>query len=89
MYADKQFSSYKLLELPKFFKKVPDLTGIRGHTIQKVGGIMMMGSSIYGVAAIDGSLYSYSVSAMLGVIKMKHRWFYRRFYCYRHGAIRP
>jgi len=31
---------------------------LRGCTIQEVGGEMMMGSSIYGVAVIDGSLYS-------------------------------
>ena len=34
---------------------------LRGRTIQEVGhrpGEMMMGSSIYGVAVIDGSLYS-------------------------------
>ena len=31
---------------------------LRGRTIQKVSGEMMMGSSIYGVAVIDGSLYS-------------------------------
>ena len=31
---------------------------LRGRTIQEVGGKMMMGSSIYGVAVIDGSLYS-------------------------------
>ena len=27
---------------------------LRGHTIQEVGGKMMIGSSIYGVAVIDG-----------------------------------
>ena len=27
---------------------------VRGHTIQEVGGKMMIGSSIYGVAVIDG-----------------------------------
>ena len=31
---------------------------LRGHTIQEVGGKMMIGSSIYGVAVIDGSLCS-------------------------------
>ena len=31
---------------------------LRGRTIQEVGGEMLMGSSIYGVAVIDGSLYS-------------------------------
>ena len=31
---------------------------LRGRTIQEVGGEMMMGFSIYGVAVIDGSLYS-------------------------------
>ena len=31
-----------------------------GRTIQEVGGEMMMGLSIYGVAVIDGSLYSRS-----------------------------
>ena len=31
---------------------------LRGHTIQEVGGKMMIGSSIYGVAVIDGSLYA-------------------------------
>ena len=29
-----------------------------GRTIQEVGGEMMMGLSIYGVAVMDGSLYS-------------------------------
>ena len=29
-----------------------------GHTIQEVGGEMMMGLSIYGVAVMDGLLYS-------------------------------
>ena len=29
-----------------------------GHTIQEVGGEMMMGLSIYGVAVMDGPLYS-------------------------------
>ena len=28
-----------------------------GHTIQEVGGEMMMGLSICGIAVIDGSLY--------------------------------
>ena len=31
---------------------------LRGRTIQEVGGEMLMGSFIYGVAVIDGSLYS-------------------------------
>ena len=31
---------------------------LRGRTIQEVGGKIMMGSSIYGVAVIDGSLCS-------------------------------
>ena len=31
---------------------------LRGHTIQEVGGKMMIGSSIYGIAVIDGSLCS-------------------------------
>jgi len=31
---------------------------LRGRTIQEVGGEIMMGSSIYAVAVIDGSLYS-------------------------------
>ena len=29
-----------------------------GHTIQEVDGEMMMGLSIYGVAVMDGLLYS-------------------------------
>ena len=31
---------------------------LKGRTIQEVDGEMMMGSSVYGVAVIDGSLYS-------------------------------
>ena len=31
---------------------------LRGHTIQEVGGKIMIGSSIYGVAVIDGLLCS-------------------------------
>ena len=31
---------------------------LRGHAIQEVGGKMIIGSSIYGVAVIDGSLCS-------------------------------
>ena len=31
---------------------------LRGHTIQEVGGEMMMGLSIYGVAVINVLLYS-------------------------------
>ena len=30
---------------------------LRGHAIQEVGGKMIIGSSIYGVAVIDGSLW--------------------------------
>ena len=37
-----------------------------GRTIQEVDGEMMMGLSIYGVAVMDGSLYSrfYGVSSL-------------------------
>ena len=38
---------------------------LRGCTIQEVGGEMMMGSSMYGVAVIDGSLYSRVESTVL------------------------
>ena len=31
---------------------------MRGHTVHKMDGEMMMGSSIYGVVIINGSLYS-------------------------------
>ena len=30
---------------------------LRGHTIQEVGGKVMIGSSIYGVAVINGSSF--------------------------------
>ena len=31
---------------------------LRGHTVYKMGGETIMGSSIYGVVVINGSLYS-------------------------------
>ena len=43
-----------------------------GRTIQEVGGEMKMGLSIYGVAVMDGSLYSrlYGISAYAHPVTM-------------------
>ena len=40
---------------------------LRGHTVHKMGGETIMGSSIYGVVVINGSLYSrfYGIIAFL------------------------
>ena len=45
---------------------------LRGHTVHKMGGETIMGSSIYGVVVINGSLYSrfYGIIIIVGLRKI-------------------